>query len=56
MPEWQTAASGVLVSLGKKYCNEVMEVLLEKFQPGILPHFFVVQTMANLAGANGKPR
>ncbi|XP_064611998.1 maestro heat-like repeat-containing protein family member 1 [Liolophura sinensis] len=52
VPEWQTAASGVLVALGKKYCNEVMEVLLEKFQPGILPHFFVVQTMANLASAN----
>ncbi|KAL4234897.1 Mroh1p [Mactra antiquata] len=52
VPEWQTAASGVLVSLGKKYCNEVMEEMLQKFQPGALPHFFVVQTIANLASVN----
>ena len=31
-----------------------MSELLEKFQPGVLPHFFVVQTLANLATANGK--
>lgn len=31
-----------------------MEQLLEKFPPGVLPHFFVVQTLGNLAGANGK--
>ena len=53
-PEWQTAASGVLVSLGRKFCNEVMEELLKKFQPGTLPHFFVVQTLANLSTANGR--
>ncbi|XP_059158762.1 maestro heat-like repeat-containing protein family member 1 isoform X2 [Physella acuta] len=51
-PEWQTAASGVLVALGTKYCNEVMGEMLEKFQPGVLPHFFVVQTIGNLAAAN----
>ena len=54
MPEWQTAASGVLVALGAKYCNEVMAEMLDKFQPGVLPHFFVVQTIGNLAAANGK--
>ncbi|XP_052816666.1 maestro heat-like repeat-containing protein family member 1 isoform X2 [Mya arenaria] len=52
VPDWQTAASGVLVALGKRYCNEVMEEMLQKFQPGALPHFFVVQTIANLASAN----
>uniref|UniRef100_A0A2C9KZ46 Maestro heat-like repeat-containing protein family member 1 n=1 Tax=Biomphalaria glabrata TaxID=6526 RepID=A0A2C9KZ46_BIOGL len=51
-PEWQTAASGVLVALGMKFCNDVMGEMLEKFQPGILPHFFVVQTIGNLAAAN----
>ncbi|XP_033626005.1 maestro heat-like repeat-containing protein family member 1 isoform X2 [Asterias rubens] len=51
-PEWQTAASGVLVALGHKYCNEVMEELVRKFQPGALPHYFVIHTMANLATAN----
>ena len=54
MPEWQEAASGVLVALGGNFCHEVMEELQAKFQPGILPHFFVVQTMANLASTNGK--
>ena len=54
LPDWQTAASGVLVAIGAKYCNEVMEELLQKFQPGTLPHFFIIQTMANLAAANGK--
>ena len=53
-PEWQTAASGVLVALGHKYCNEVMEELVRKFQPGALPHYFVIHTMANLATANSK--
>ena len=53
VPEWQSAASDVLVALGAKYCFEVMEDLLQKFEPGVLPHFFVVQTMANLAASNG---
>lgn len=53
-PEWQTAASGILVEIGKRYCDEVMGELLQKFQPGVLPHFFVVQTMGNLASSNGK--
>ncbi|GIX73829.1 maestro heat-like repeat-containing protein family member 1 [Caerostris extrusa] len=52
VPEWQNLASGILVSLGRNFNNEVMEQLLLKFQPGVLPHFFVVQTMANLASAN----
>ncbi|XP_046558810.1 LOW QUALITY PROTEIN: maestro heat-like repeat-containing protein family member 1 [Haliotis rubra] len=51
-PEWQTAASGVLVALGTKYCDEVMGELLDRFQPGVIPHFFVVQTIGNLASAN----
>ena len=54
MPEWQAAASNVLVALGNQFCNEVMGDLIQKFQPGVLPHFFVVQTMANLASENGK--
>ncbi|KAL5022847.1 hypothetical protein ScPMuIL_002002 [Solemya velum] len=51
-PEWQTAASGVLVALGKGFCDEVMDEVLQKFQPGVLPHFFVVKTLGSLAAAN----
>ncbi|XP_078392967.1 maestro heat-like repeat-containing protein family member 1, partial [Cetorhinus maximus] len=51
-PDWQEAASKLLVSLGCRFINEVMEEILQKFQPGVLPHFFVVHTLANLSTAN----
>ncbi|KAM3929337.1 maestro heat-like repeat-containing protein family member 1 isoform 2-T4 [Leptodactylus fuscus] len=50
--EWQQAASNVLVAVGRRFINSVMEELLLKFQPGILPHFFIMQTLANLSMAN----
>ena len=53
-PEWQTAASKVLVALGSKASDEVMAELLQKLVPGTLPHYFVVLTLANLATENGK--
>lgn len=52
VPDWQSAASGVLVAIGTRYCNEVMDVLMQKFKPGVLPHFFIVQTLADMATAN----
>ncbi|NXY23889.1 MROH1 protein, partial [Atrichornis clamosus] len=48
----QEAASAVLVAVGKRFPNKVMEEVLTKFQPGILPHFFVLRTFADLAAAN----
>ncbi|XP_075705125.1 maestro heat-like repeat-containing protein family member 1 isoform X2 [Rhinoderma darwinii] len=50
--EWQQAASNVLVAVGRRFINSVMEEILLKFQPGILPHFFIMQTLANLSMAN----
>ncbi|XP_040289128.1 maestro heat-like repeat-containing protein family member 1 isoform X2 [Bufo bufo] len=50
--EWQQAASSVLVAVGRCFINSVMEEILLKFQPGILPHFFIMQTLANLSVAN----
>ncbi|XP_074645058.1 maestro heat-like repeat-containing protein family member 1 [Tubulanus polymorphus] len=52
VPDWQTAASGVLVAMGKRYIIQVMEELLKKLVPGTLPHFFVIQTLGNLATSN----
>uniref|UniRef100_A0A671LQI6 Maestro heat-like repeat-containing protein family member 1 n=1 Tax=Sinocyclocheilus anshuiensis TaxID=1608454 RepID=A0A671LQI6_9TELE len=52
VPEWQQAASNILVAVGNKYINDIMEEILGKFQPGVLPHFFVVQTLANLSDSN----
>ncbi|XP_057353603.1 maestro heat-like repeat-containing protein family member 1 isoform X1 [Manis pentadactyla] len=50
--DWQQAASNVLVTVGKQHIGLVMEEVLSKFQPGALPHHFVVQTLADLAVAN----
>ncbi|RXN31759.1 maestro heat-like repeat-containing family member 1 isoform X1 [Labeo rohita] len=52
VPEWQQAASNILVAVGNKYINDIMEEILGKFQPGVLPHFFVVQTLASLSDSN----
>ncbi|XP_008321450.1 maestro heat-like repeat-containing protein family member 1 [Cynoglossus semilaevis] len=52
IPDWQQAASNILVAVGNKHINDVMEEILNKFQPGVLPHFFVVQTLANLSDSN----
>ncbi|XP_045152237.1 maestro heat-like repeat-containing protein family member 1 isoform X5 [Echinops telfairi] len=50
--DWQQAASSVLVAVGTRFINAVMEELLGRFQPGLLPHHFVVHTLASLAAAN----
>lgn len=54
IPDWQQAASNILVAVGNKHINEIMEEILSKFQPGLMPHFFVVQTLANLSDSNGE--
>lgn len=54
IPDWQQAASNILVAVGNKHINDIMEEILSKFQPGLLPHFFVVQTLANLSDSNGE--
>jgi len=51
---WQTAASNLLVAAGHKFTNKVMAELTQHFQPGVLPHFFVVQTLGKLAVASGE--
>ncbi|XP_066933993.1 maestro heat-like repeat-containing protein family member 1 [Clytia hemisphaerica] len=52
VPDWQTAASNVLVALGMYFSQEVMQEMLQKITPGQLPHYFVVLTLANLAKEN----
>ncbi|CAB3989713.1 maestro heat-like repeat-containing family member 1, partial [Paramuricea clavata] len=51
-PKWQTAASDLIVSVGKKFKHEVMSELLENLVPGTLPHYFVILTLANFAQAD----
>lgn len=51
--DWQPAASSVLVAVGKHFINPVMEEVLSKLQPGLLPHPLVLQTLAGLSVSNG---
>ncbi|KAK2550462.1 Maestro heat-like repeat-containing protein family member 1 [Acropora cervicornis] len=51
-PDWQLAASEVLVALGGRFDHEVMAELLDKLAPGTLPHYFVVKTLASLSTSN----
>lgn len=52
--DWQQAASSVLVAVGKRFTNQVMEEVLSRFQPGMLPHSSVLHTLANLSVSNGE--
>ncbi|XP_048380852.1 maestro heat-like repeat-containing protein family member 1 [Stegostoma tigrinum] len=49
---WKEAASNLLVALGTRFTDEILEDILQKLQPGVVPQFFVVQTLANLSVAN----
>lgn len=51
-PQWQEAASNCLVVLGRRFCTRVMATLMAQFKSGVLPHYFVMKTMADLAAAN----
>ena len=48
----QSAASNLLVAIGKKYVKEVFGQLQKHFNPGQLPNLFIIHTMANLAEIN----
>ncbi|KAM6171630.1 maestro heat-like repeat-containing protein family member 1 isoform 2-T2 [Erethizon dorsatum] len=50
--DWQQAASSVLVAVGKRFTNQVMEEVLSRFQPGLLPHCSVLQTLSSLSVSN----
>lgn len=50
--DWQHAASSVLVAVGKQFINQVMEEVLNRFQPGVLPHCSVLYTLASLSASN----
>ena len=54
VPDWQQAASSVLVSLGIRFPNEILEVLLSKFEVGVVPHYFIMKTLGDFVLANRK--
>lgn len=50
-PDLQQAASKVIVIIGVKFHNEVMDKLFTKFQPGSIPGYYVIKTVADLSSA-----
>ncbi|PNI88752.1 MROH1 isoform 6 [Pan troglodytes] len=54
--DWQQAASGVLVAVGRQFISKVMEELLRRLHPGTLPHCAVLHTLASLSVANALQR
>lgn len=56
VPDWQTAASSLLTTLGLRYADKVLAELMLKFPPGGHPHYFVVRSLGLLAVANGKEK
>ena len=53
VPDWQTAASTLLTTLGLLFADKVLSELLGKFPPGGNPHYFVVKSLGQLANCNG---
>eukprot|EP01119_Soliformovum_irregulare_P013154 TRINITY_DN3473_c0_g1_i1.p1 TRINITY_DN3473_c0_g1~~TRINITY_DN3473_c0_g1_i1.p1 ORF type:complete len:1648 (+),score=609.13 TRINITY_DN3473_c0_g1_i1:20-4963(+) len=52
IPDWQGAASQVLVSLGMRFPKEVLEELMSRFSPGQLPHYFIMKSLGDFVIAN----
>jgi len=47
--DWQSAAHDVIISLGELCAPVVLDQLLGKFEANVLPHYFVVKTLADFA-------
>ncbi|EDQ91217.1 uncharacterized protein MONBRDRAFT_31461 [Monosiga brevicollis MX1] len=52
IPEWQSAASGLLVACGNVYGDIVLQTLKDMYQPGVVPHYFVLKTLGDFAVSN----
>ncbi|RWS09225.1 maestro heat-like repeat-containing protein family member 1 [Dinothrombium tinctorium] len=48
----EEVSSRVLVSIGTKFVNEVMDQLFVRIDPGVVPSFYVIKTLGDLASAN----
>eukprot|EP01114_Cavostelium_apophysatum_P008329 TRINITY_DN2073_c0_g1_i2.p1 TRINITY_DN2073_c0_g1~~TRINITY_DN2073_c0_g1_i2.p1 ORF type:complete len:513 (-),score=158.15 TRINITY_DN2073_c0_g1_i2:146-1684(-) len=52
VPDWQGAASNVLVSLASRFPNEILTELMGRYTPGQVPHYFIVKTLGDVISAN----
>jgi len=52
IPDWQQAASSVLVSLATRFPHDILTDLLSRFQPGQIPHYFIMKSLGDVVGIN----
>lgn len=52
VPDWQGPSCRIMVIIGKRFPQPVWSVLIDLFQPGTIPHYFVLKTMGDLSAAN----
>ena len=49
IPDWQNEACELLLILGTKHSKQIMEILISKFTPGKVPHYYVMKLIADLS-------
>ena len=52
IPQWQNAASALMIAFAADYGPDVYGVLIKQLDPGVMPHFFIVKTLGDYAVAN----
>eukprot|EP00039_Didymoeca_costata_P018820 m.335101 g.335101 ORF g.335101 m.335101 type:complete len:1638 (-) comp17516_c0_seq1:85-4998(-) len=52
VPEWQSAAGALLVTLGGMFGKVVLDELISRFEPGKVPHYYIVKTLGEFASNN----
>ena len=52
VPDWQGAASSLLVTLSTRFSGPILEELMKRFVPGSVPHYFIMKTLGDLFSAN----
>ena len=49
IPEWQNEACELLLILGTKHSKQIMDLLVSKFTPGSVPHYYVLKLIGDLS-------
>lgn len=52
VPQIQQPAQEILVAIGRKYCNQVMECLIKQLHSNQVPHFMIFYCLGTLSTAN----
>ncbi|EFA77696.1 hypothetical protein PPL_12305 [Heterostelium album PN500] len=55
VPDWQQAASSLMVSLGLRFPTQIMDELVKRFETGMIPHYFIMKTLGDFIASNPLP-